>query len=81
EFKNKIAGLVINGVVPLTEVAQRIIDKAKIPYIRAAETTAEIYTTIQEDVAKIGVDDQEKITLIQQLAESELDFELIDSLF
>ncbi|MDX2480464.1 MAG: AAA family ATPase, partial [Desulfuromusa sp.] len=47
EFKNKIAGLVINGVVPLTEVAQRIIDKAKIPYIRAAETTAEIYTTIQ----------------------------------
>ncbi|MDX2480888.1 MAG: cobyrinic acid a,c-diamide synthase, partial [Desulfuromusa sp.] len=73
--------LVINGVVPLTEIAQRIIDKAKIPYMRAAGTTAEVYTTIQEDVAKIGVDDQEKINLIQQLAESELDFELIDSLF
>ena len=81
EFKDKIAGLVINGVVPLTEIVQRVIDDAKIPYMRAAETMAEIYTTIQEDVAKIGAEDEEKIALIQQLAESELDFKLIDSLF
>lgn len=81
EFKNRIAGLVIIGVAPLAEIVQRILDDATIPYMRTAETTAEIYTTIQEDVAKIGADDQEKIALIQQLAESELDFELIDSLF
>ncbi|MDA3904072.1 MAG: AAA family ATPase [Desulfuromusa sp.] len=81
EFKNKIAGLVINGVVPLAEIVQRIIDKEKIPYMRTAGTTAENYMKIQDNVAKIGIDDQEKITLIQQLAESELDFELIDSLF
>ena len=81
EFKGKIAGLVINGVAPLTEIVQRVIDDAKIPYMRTAVTTAEVYTAIQEDVAKIGADDEEKIALIQQLAESELDFELIDSLF
>ncbi len=81
EFKNKIAGLVIIGVAPLTEIAQRILKNAKIPYMRTAETTAEVYTAIQEDVAKIGADDEEKIALVQQLAESELDFDLIDSLF
>lgn len=81
EFQNKIAGLVIIGVAPLTEIVQRILDDAKIPYMRTDETTAEIYTTIQEDVAKIGAADKEKIALIQQLAESDLNFELIDSLF
>ena len=81
EFKNKIAGLIIIGIAPLTEIVQRILDDAKIPYMRTAETTADTYTTIQEDVAKIGADDDEKIALVQQLAESELDFELIDSLF
>ncbi|MCD6582341.1 MAG: AAA family ATPase [Desulfuromusa sp.] len=81
EFKNKIAGLIIIGIAPLTEIVQRILDDAKIPYMRTAETTADTYTAIQEDVAKIGADDDEKIALVQQLAESELDFELIDSLF
>ncbi|MEA3544897.1 MAG: dethiobiotin synthase [Thermodesulfobacteriota bacterium] len=81
EFKNKIAGLIIIGIAPLTEIVQRILDDAKIPYMRTAKTTAETYTIIHEDVAKIGADDDEKIALVQQLAESELDFELIDSLF
>lgn len=81
EFKNKIAGLVINGVLPVSDIVQRIIDNAQIPYMRTADCMANIYTTIQEDVAKIGAADEEKIALIQQLAESELDFTLIDSLF
>ncbi len=81
EFKHKIAGLIIIGVAPLTEIVQRVLDDAKIPYMRTAKTTAETYTIIQEDVAKIGADDDEKIALVQQLAETELDFELIDSLF
>lgn len=81
EFQNKIAGLIINGLVPLAEIVQRVLDDAKIPYMRTTGTMAEIYTTIQEDVAKIGAEDAEKIALVQQLAESDLDFELIDSLF
>lgn len=81
EFTDKIAGLVINGVLPVPDIVQRIIDNAQIPYMRTADCMADIYTTIQEDVAKIGAADEEKIALIQQLAESELDFTLIDSLF
>ena len=81
EFKNKIAGLIINGLVPLAEIVQRVIDDVKIPYMRTTETMANLYTAIQKNVAKIGADDREKIALVQQLAESDLDFELIDSLF
>ncbi len=81
EYKRKLAGLIINGVVPLADIVQQVIDNAGIPYLRTAATMAEIYTTIMEDVAKIRVDDEEKIGLIQYLAEKELDFELIDSLF
>ncbi len=81
EFKSKIAGLVIIGVVPLADIVKRVIDDAKIPYMRTTESTAEVYTTIQEDVAKIGADDVEKIALVQKLAEDELDFDYIDTLF
>ncbi len=81
EFKDKIAGLIINGLVPLADIVQRVLDDAKIPYMRTSRTMAELYTTIQEDVAKIGADDEEKIALVQQLAESDLDFDLINSVF
>ncbi len=81
EYKNKIAGLVIAGVAPLADIVQQVLDDAKIPYLRSPETTAEIYTRISEDVSKIRADDQEKIALVQQLAETELDFARIDSLF
>jgi BioD-like phosphotransacetylase family protein len=82
EFRSKLAGMVIVGVAPVADIVQRVIDDAGIPYMRCVNSTvAEIYTKIQADVAKIGVDDLEKIQLIHQLAETELDFELIDSLF
>ncbi|PLX97347.1 MAG: cobyrinic acid a,c-diamide synthase [Desulfuromonas sp.] len=81
EYKHKLAGLVINGRTPLSAVVQRVLDDGGIPYLRLDRTMAQIYTTIQEDVAKIRADDEEKIALIQQLAEDELDFTLIDSLF
>ncbi len=85
EFKDKIAGLIIIGESALAPIVQQILDDTKIPYMRAAKTTAkttaETYMMIQENVAKIRIDDDEKIALIQQLAETELDFELIDSLF
>ena len=81
EFKDRIAGLIINGLVPLADIVQRVIDDANIPYMRTSSTMAELYTTIQEDVAKIGADDEEKIALVQHLAESDLDFSLIDSIF
>lgn len=81
EYKHKLAGLVINGVAALTDIVKQILDDAGIPYMRTEEITAEIYTIIHEDVAKIRADDDEKIALIQHLAEEEMNFDLIDSLF
>lgn len=81
EFKTRIAGLVITGVAPLADIVQRVLDDAQIPYMRSTDTTAEIYTAIKEDVAKISADDLEKIALVQRLAENELCFEEIDALF
>ena len=81
EYRSKIAGLVIVGVLPIAAIVQRVLDDAGIPYMRSSATMAEIYTTIQADVAKIGIDDQEKIALVRELAETDLDFSVIDNLF
>lgn len=81
EYQSKIAGLIITGCAPVADVVQRVIEDAEIPYMRCESPMAEVYTTIQEDVAKIRADDDQKIALVRQLAETELDFELIDSLF
>lgn len=81
EFKTKIVGLIITGVAPIADIVQRVLDDAEIPYMRSTNTTAEVYTAIQEDVAKIRADDLQKIGLVQQLAETELDFDTIDALF
>lgn len=81
EFKTKITGLIITGVAPIADIVQRVLDDAEIPYMRSTKTTAEVYTMIEADVAKIRADDYQKIGLVQQLAETELDFETIDTLF
>jgi len=81
EFKSKIAGLIVAGLSPVADIVQRVLDDAEIPYMRTTETSADTYTKIQEDVAKIRADDFQKIGLVQRLAETELDFETIDSLF
>ena len=81
EFKSKIAGLLIAGISPVADIVQRVLSDAEVPYMRTTETSADVYTKIQADVAKIRADDFQKIGLVQRLAETELDFELIDSLF
>ncbi len=81
EYRSRIAGLVITGVAPLADIVQRVLDDAEIPYMRSTSTSAIVYTAIQEDVAKIRADDDQKIGLVRRLAETELDFALIDSLF
>ena len=80
EFKSKIAGLVIPGLSPVADIVQRILNDAQIPYMRTTATTADVFSRIREDVSKIGPDDLQKISLIQQLAETELCFDTIDGL-
>lgn len=82
EYRSKLAGMIIVGMAPVAAIVQRVLDDAGIPYMRSFDSTvAETYTVIHEDVAKIGIDDHEKINLIHRLAETELDFDLIDKIF
>ena len=81
-YRSLIVGLVIPGVAPVSTITQMILDRSNIPYMRAkTKTTAELYGIITEDVSKITADDSEKLSLICRLAETYIDFKLLDKLF
>lgn len=82
EYRSRIAGLVIPGIAPVSTITQMILDRSNIPYMRAENlTTAELYRMITEDVSKITAADKEKLGLIRSLAETYIDFDLLDELF
>jgi BioD-like phosphotransacetylase family protein len=82
EYQSRIVGLVIPGVAPIGAITQMILDRSGIPYMRTeAHTTAELYRIITEDVSKIIADDTEKLDLIRALAETHIDFDLLDGIF
>jgi len=82
EYRNIIVGLIIPGLAPVSEITQKILDRSNIPYMRTkTQTTAELYKIITEDVSKITGEDKEKLNLIKELAEKELDFATLDALF
>ena len=80
EYQEKIAGLVITGRNPVSDISQKIVEDSGIPYIRVQKTTADVYTALTEDVAKITVEDIEKLDWIKLHAEKELDFDAIDAI-
>lgn len=81
-YRPLIVGLVISGSSQLNEITQQILDKSKIPYLRAANSiSANLYQTINRDVAKIVAEDHEKLDLIRSLAEKTLDFDAIERAF
>jgi BioD-like phosphotransacetylase family protein len=81
-YRSRIVGLVIPGVAPVSTITQMILDRSRIPYMRAEKhTTAELYRIITEDVSKITAEDTEKLGLIRSLAETHIDFELLDGIF
>ena len=81
-YRALIVGLVISGSVEISEITQQILDKSKIPYLRAENSiTADLYQTINRDVSKIIAEDREKLDLIYCLAEKTLDFDAIEALF
>lgn len=82
EYRSRIAGLVIPGIAPVSTITQMILNRSNIPYMRAENlTTAELYRMITEDVSKITAADKEKLGLIRSLAETYIDFDLLDELF
>lgn len=82
EYRQKIAGLLIPGVQPISGISQQILDRSNIPYIRTRKkTTGELYRLVSEDVSKLTAADSEKLDLLRELAELRLDFDSIDALF
>ncbi|HJV35301.1 AAA family ATPase [Geomonas sp.] len=79
-YKEKIAGLVIAGHGPVSEISQQIVHDSNIPYIRVEETTADVFTALSDDVAKITFEDQEKLDWIMANAEQHFDFQAVDAL-
>lgn len=80
EFRQRLAGLIVAGHAPISNITQRILDDSRIPYIRVGETTSEVYYRLREHVSKIGPDDTEKIELIHSIAEKYINFDAIDAM-
>jgi len=79
-YRHKLAGLLIPGTAPVSAISQKILDDSNIPYLRTLKTTAEVFTTLSEHVAKLTAEDQEKIDLLRSSAEEVFDFQLIDAM-
>lgn len=77
-YHKQIAGLVIPGLAPVSEITQRIIDDSGIPYIRIEQNTAEAFTALNNHVSKISAEDTEKISLVTSQAERVIDFDAIE---
>lgn len=80
EYRNKLAGVLITGTSEVSPTTQKILDDTNLPYIRCPQLTADVFSTLMEDVSKITADDRQKIRLVQSLADREIDFEAIDAL-
>jgi BioD-like phosphotransacetylase family protein len=81
EFRERIAGLIISGISPISKISQQILDNCQIPYLRTQETTKKAFLTLTENTAKITAMDKEKIHLIQSTVERTKIFQKIDPLF
>lgn len=80
EYRARLAGLVVSGHAPLSDITQRILDDSGIPYIRVEETSSEVFHLLREHVSKIGPEDKEKIELINSTAELFIDFDTINAM-
>jgi len=80
EYREKISGVIVPGVVSVSHITQKILDRSGLPYMRSHRTSTEVFQTITDDVSKLTAEDTHKIKLIEELAEKRLDFDAIDAL-
>ncbi|MDH3454695.1 MAG: AAA family ATPase [Desulfuromonadales bacterium] len=80
EYRKKVSGVLISGVSPVARLTQQVLDDSELPFMRTAQLTSTVFQTVTRDVSKITADDLEKINLVKELAEQDLDFDLIDSM-
>jgi BioD-like phosphotransacetylase family protein len=77
EYKDKICGLVVAGVGPISPHTQQILDASGIPYLRPIRSTGEVFALVTDYVAKTGPEDREKIEWMQAHAERCIDFDAL----
>lgn len=80
EYRDKIAGIIIPGVGPVSHITQRVIDNSGIPYMRAGRTSSAVFEILNDDVSKLTAEDTHKLHLITDLAEKRFNFNAIDAL-
>lgn len=80
EYRERLAGIIIPGVGPISRITQQIIDSSGIPYMRAGRTSTDVFEIINDDVSKLVAEDTHKINLVKKLAEKRFDFDAIDAL-
>jgi BioD-like phosphotransacetylase family protein len=80
DYRGKIAGLVIAGLNPISGITQTILDDSQVPYLRTEITNSEAFSIVTSDVSKITAEDAEKLALVRNMAERDLDFDAIDAL-
>jgi hypothetical protein len=79
EYRAKLVGVVIPGLSPVARIVQEVLDDSELPFMRIERATADTFRAITEDVSKITAEDVEKISLVQKLAEEQIDFDFIDA--
>jgi BioD-like phosphotransacetylase family protein len=77
EYHDKLAGLVVSGISPVSRTSQRILDSSHIPYLRVERRTGEVFAEVMETISKTGPEDLEKIEWIQREGERVIDFDSI----
>jgi len=80
EFREKIAGVVVPGIVSVSHITQKILDRSGLPYMRSHRSSTDVFHTITDDVSKLTAEDTQKIELVKELAEKRFDFDSIDAL-
>lgn len=81
DYRKKIVGLVISGKLEVKEVTRQILDESNIPYMRTQRPVRSIFLQLMEDVAKITIEDKEKIQLIWNTVEKIKLFKQVDEIF
>ena len=78
EHRANLSGVLISGVNTISKLTQQVLDDSDLPFMRSEQHTTAVFQTVTRDVSKITADDLEKINLVKELAEKNLDFDLID---
>ena len=80
EYCEKLSGVLISGASPVARLTQQVLDDSRLPFMRTEQLTSAVFQTLTRDVSKITAEDLEKINHVKDLAEQDLNFDLIDSM-